>query len=169
MAYPEFDKRERFGPSIEGAVPSGRIARTRKAVSQRVTRCVCYKNRQLFVIVINVVTPQERYEGRVQGFVDRPPTFEINGLKAGCIVGSATTIFGALNEGGFSPVASLALACAPTLGIRPRSTPAFRRRLRSDLLARWPLFSASTLGSGSLSQYHCSGMYVLPNGPRPVT
>jgi hypothetical protein len=39
------------------------------------------------VIVINVVTPQERYEGRVQGFVDRPPTFEINGLKAGCIVG----------------------------------------------------------------------------------
>jgi hypothetical protein len=26
--YPEFDKRERFGPSIEGAVPSGRIART---------------------------------------------------------------------------------------------------------------------------------------------
>jgi hypothetical protein len=41
--YPEFDTRERFGPSIEGAVPSGRIARTRKAVSQRVTRCVCYK------------------------------------------------------------------------------------------------------------------------------
>jgi hypothetical protein len=35
---------------------------------------------QLFVIVINVVMPQERYEGRVQGFVDR-------GLKAGCIVG----------------------------------------------------------------------------------
>jgi hypothetical protein len=33
--YPEFDKRERFEPSIEGAVPSGRIARTRKAVSQK--------------------------------------------------------------------------------------------------------------------------------------
>jgi hypothetical protein len=46
-----------------------------------------YKNRQLFVIVVNVVASQERYEGRVQGFADAPPTFEINGLKAGCIVG----------------------------------------------------------------------------------
>jgi hypothetical protein len=36
--YPEFDKRERFGPSIEGAVPSGRIARTRKAVGASATR-----------------------------------------------------------------------------------------------------------------------------------
>jgi hypothetical protein len=45
------------------------------------------QDRQLFVIVDNVVTPHERYEGRVQGFVDRPPTFEINGLKAVCIVG----------------------------------------------------------------------------------
>jgi hypothetical protein len=44
-------------------------------------------HKQLSVIVINVVAPQERYERRVQGFVDRPPTFEINGLQAGCIVG----------------------------------------------------------------------------------
>jgi hypothetical protein len=46
-----------------------------------------YKNRQLFVIVIKVVVPQERYEGRIQRFVDHPLAFEMNGLKAGCIVG----------------------------------------------------------------------------------
>jgi hypothetical protein len=48
---------------------------------------VQYRNRQLFVIVMNVVTPQERYEGRIQGFVGAPPALEIDGLKAGCIVG----------------------------------------------------------------------------------
>jgi hypothetical protein len=39
------------------------------------------------VIVIKVVAPQERYEGRVQGFVNCPPALEIDGLKAGYIVG----------------------------------------------------------------------------------
>jgi hypothetical protein len=88
VKYPEFDKRQRFGTSIEGAVPPSRVTRTpedRIAEGDQVR--LHYKNRQLFVIVINVVAPQERYEGRVQGFVDAPPTFEINGLKAGCVVG----------------------------------------------------------------------------------
>jgi hypothetical protein len=72
VKYPEFDKRERFGTSIEDAVPLSRVTRTpedRIAEGDQVR--LHYKNRQLFVIVINVVAPQERYEGRVQGFVDR--------------------------------------------------------------------------------------------------
>jgi hypothetical protein len=89
VKYPEFDKRERFGTSIEGAVPaSSRVARTpedRIAGGDQVS--LQYKNRQLFVIVIKVVVPQERYEGRIQRFVDHPLAFEMNGLKAGCIVG----------------------------------------------------------------------------------
>jgi len=72
-----------------GAVSaSSRVARTpedRVAEGDQVR--LQYKNRQLFVIVIKVVAPQERYEGRVQGFVDRPPALEIDGLKAGSIVG----------------------------------------------------------------------------------
>jgi hypothetical protein len=88
VKYPEFNKRERFGTSIEGAVPSSRVARTPEdCIAEGDQVRLHYKNRQLFVVVINVVAPQERYEGRVQGFVDHPPTFEINGLKLGCIVG----------------------------------------------------------------------------------
>src|SRR6266540_6924678 len=88
VKYPEFDKREKFGTSIKGSVPpSNRVARTPE---DRITEgdqvSLQYKNRQLFVIVIKVVAPQERYEGRVQGFVDCPPALEIDGLKAGYIV-----------------------------------------------------------------------------------
>jgi hypothetical protein len=85
---PEFDKREIFGTSIEGAVPPSRVMRTpedRIAEGDQVS--LQYKNRQLFVVVIKIVAPEERYEGRVQGFADAPPALEINGLKAGCIVG----------------------------------------------------------------------------------
>jgi hypothetical protein len=89
VKYPEFDKREKFGTSIKGsALPSNRVARTpedRIAEGDQVS--LQYKNRQHFVIVIKVVAPQERYEGRVQGFVDGPTALEINGLEAGCIVG----------------------------------------------------------------------------------
>jgi hypothetical protein len=89
VKYLEFDKREKFGTSIKGSVPpSNRVARTpedRIAEGDQVR--LQYKNRQLFVIAIKVVAPQERYEGRVQGFVDCPPALEIDGLKAGCIVG----------------------------------------------------------------------------------
>jgi alpha-acetolactate decarboxylase len=46
-----------------------------------------YKGTQLFVIVTRVVAPQETYEGRVQAFVTPEPVFEIEDLKAGCIVG----------------------------------------------------------------------------------
>jgi hypothetical protein len=93
--------------------PSSRVARTledRIAEGDQVR--LQYKNRQLFVIVIKVVAPQERYEGRVQGFVpqeryegrvqgfvDSPTALEIDGLEAGASSASATTIFGALNEG----------------------------------------------------------------------
>jgi hypothetical protein len=87
VKYPEFDKRKGFG-ALRGAVSSSRVARTpedRIAEGDQVR--LHYKNRQLFVIVVNVVAPQERYEGRVQGFLDSPPALEINGLKAGCIVG----------------------------------------------------------------------------------
>ncbi len=89
VKYPEFDKRERFGTSIKGAVPaSGRVARTPEDhIAEGDQVRLHYKNRQLFVIVIKVVATQERYEGRIQGFVDHPPAFETNGLKAGCIVG----------------------------------------------------------------------------------
>ena len=87
VKYPEFDKRERFG-TLGGAVPSNRGARTPEDhIAEGVQVRLHYKNRQLFVIVVNVVAPQERYEGRVQGFVDDPTALEINGLKAGCIVG----------------------------------------------------------------------------------
>jgi hypothetical protein len=47
-----------------------------------------YKGKQLFVIVISVVAPQERYEGRVQGFVDpQQLLLEFAGLKVSSIVG----------------------------------------------------------------------------------
>jgi hypothetical protein len=89
VQYPEFDKRERFATSMEGAVPpSSRVARTLEdPIAEGDQVRLQYKNRQLFVIVIKVVAPQERYEGRVQGFVDSPTALEIDGLEAGCIVG----------------------------------------------------------------------------------
>ena len=89
VKYPEFDKRERFGTSIKGSVSaSNRVARTPEdGIAEGDQVSLQYKNRQLFVIVIKVVAPQERYEGRVQGFVDCPPALELDGLKAGCIVG----------------------------------------------------------------------------------
>jgi hypothetical protein len=62
VKYPEFDKREKFGTSIKGSVPpSNRVARTpedRIAEGDQVR--LQYKNRQLFVIAIKVVAPQER-------------------------------------------------------------------------------------------------------------
>ena len=69
VKYPEFDKRERFGTSIKGSVPaSNRVARTPEdGIAEGDQVSLQYKNRQLFVIVIKVVAPQERYEGRVQG------------------------------------------------------------------------------------------------------
>jgi hypothetical protein len=102
VQYPEFDKRETFATSMEGAVPpSSRVARTLEdPIAEGDQVRLQYKNRQLFVIVIKVVAPQERYEGRVhgfvpqeryggrvQGFVDSPTALEIDGLEAGCIVG----------------------------------------------------------------------------------
>ena len=89
IQYPVFDKPERFGTSMEGAVPpSTRVARTLDdpiAEGDRVS--LQYKGTQLFVIVTRVVAPQETYEGRVQAFVTPEPVFEIEDLKAGCIVG----------------------------------------------------------------------------------
>jgi hypothetical protein len=88
VQYPEFDKRERFATSMEGAVPtSSRVARTLEdPIAEGDQVRLQYKNRQLVVIVIKVA-PQERYEGRVQGFVDSQTALEIDGLEAGCIVG----------------------------------------------------------------------------------
>jgi hypothetical protein len=39
------------------------------------------------VIVTRVVTPQERYEGRVHRFLDPQPVREVEGLKVSSIVG----------------------------------------------------------------------------------
>jgi hypothetical protein len=69
--------------------PSSRVARTLEdpiGAGDRVS--LQYKGKQLFVIVISVVAPQERYEGRVQGFVDpQQPVLEFEGLKVSSIVG----------------------------------------------------------------------------------
>jgi hypothetical protein len=74
---------------MEGAVPpSSRVARTLEdpiGTGDRVS--LQYKGKQLFVIVIGVLAPQERYEGRVQGFVDPQPVVEFEGLKVSSIVG----------------------------------------------------------------------------------
>jgi hypothetical protein len=64
VKYPEFDKRERFGTSIEDAVPPSRVTRTpedRIAEGDQVR--LHYKNRQLFVIVINVWRPKRDMKG----------------------------------------------------------------------------------------------------------
>jgi hypothetical protein len=88
VQYPEFDRRERFGTSIKGAVPaSSRVGRTLEdPIAEGDRLGLQYKNRQLFVIVIKVVAPQERYEGRIQGFVDPQPVLEVEGLKVSSIV-----------------------------------------------------------------------------------
>jgi hypothetical protein len=69
--------------------PSSRVARTLEdpiGAGDRVS--LQYKGKQLFVIVISVVAPQERYEGRVQGFVDpQQLLLEFAGLKVSSIVG----------------------------------------------------------------------------------
>jgi hypothetical protein len=89
IQYPVFDKPERFGTSMEGAVPpSSRVARTLEdpiAEDDRVR--LQYKGTQLFVIVTRVVAPQETYEGRVQGFVTPAPVLEFEDLKLSDIVG----------------------------------------------------------------------------------
>ena len=90
VQYPEFDKRERFGTLMEGATPpSSRVARTLEdPIDTGDSVRLRYKGKQLFVIVISVVAPQERYEGRIQGFVDpQQPLFEFEGLKVNSIVG----------------------------------------------------------------------------------
>ena len=89
VQYPEFDRCDRFGTSINGAVSaSSRVARSledRIAEGDRVS--LQYKKRRLFVIVTRVVAPQERYEGRVHTFVDPQPVREFEGLKVSPIVG----------------------------------------------------------------------------------
>ena len=75
---------------MEGAVPpSSRVARTLEdpiGTGDRVS--LQYKGKKLFVIVISVVAPQERYEGRVHGFVDpQQPLLEFEGLKVSSIIG----------------------------------------------------------------------------------
>jgi hypothetical protein len=92
VKYPEFDKRERFGTSFSGAEPpASRVARTLEDPIDTGDRVrLRYKGKQLFVIVIRVVAPQERYEGRVQGFVGNPqdpPVLEVEDLKVNCVVG----------------------------------------------------------------------------------
>jgi hypothetical protein len=89
VKYPEFDKPERFGTSMDGAVPpSSRVARTLEdpvAEGDRVR--LQHKGMQLFVIVTKVVAPQKTYEGRIQGFVTPQPVLEFEHLKLGEIVG----------------------------------------------------------------------------------
>jgi hypothetical protein len=89
IQYPAFDKPEKFGTSMEGAVPPcSRVARTLEdpiAEDDRVR--LQYKGTQLFVIVTRVVAPQETYEGRVQGFVTPAPVLEFEDLKLSDIVG----------------------------------------------------------------------------------
>ena len=86
VQYPEFDKCDRFGTSINGAVSaSSRALEDPIAEGDRVS--LQYKKRRLFVIVTRVVAPQERYEGRVHRFVDPQPVREFEGLKVSSIVG----------------------------------------------------------------------------------